>query len=324
VKPVTIKILQATHAYFGIGGDAPWQDHYRFTTDPACSDYDWLVVYDEFDAPETLACPRERTILATWEPVSIKSYSHAYTRQFGHLLTNRPPEAERHPHYHLGRGYFHWFLGRSYAACVETVLPPKTADLSLVCSVKRMRRRTRHLDRFHLVEAIHNAIPESVWYGSGLKPVLNKYEALDDYRYTVAVENHIAPHHWTEKLADALLAECLLFYAGDPAIAEALPADCLVPIPLDDPNEAVRIIRATIAEGGYEKRRGAVLEAKRLILEKYNFWMQVIGVIEASEGQPLSAVDPSRPLRIWPRTQLRWHSLSAAIEDGIGHLKRLI
>ena len=74
------------------GGD------YEFVYDPACADYDWLVVFDEMPVDcEVLRCPRERTVLCTWEPVSIKSYSKAYTRQFGHLLTNRPPEADRHP-----------------------------------------------------------------------------------------------------------------------------------------------------------------------------------------------------------------------------------
>ena len=62
---------------------------HEFVYDPACTDYDWLVVYDELPASrERLRCPRERTILCTWEPVSIKSYSRAYTRQFGHLRTN--------------------------------------------------------------------------------------------------------------------------------------------------------------------------------------------------------------------------------------------
>ena len=53
------------------------------TADPACRDYDWLVVFDDLAEVETLACPRERTILATWEPVSIKNYCRAFTRPFG-------------------------------------------------------------------------------------------------------------------------------------------------------------------------------------------------------------------------------------------------
>ena len=292
-----IKILQKTRAYPSLGTPGERLDGCEFTTDASCRDYDWLVVFDEFDGVEELACPRERTILATWEPVSIKSYSPAYVRQFGHLLTNRPPEAERHPHTHLGRGYFYWFNGRSYAANAATPIPEKTETISIVCSAKKMRH-TRHLDRFNLASAIAREVPGLAWFGAGVKLVSPKYRALDPYRYHVALENHIAPHHWTEKLADALLSECLPFYAGDPAIGEALPPECVVPIPIDDPERAVAIIRGSIAADEYSRRVAAVREAKRLILEKYNFWSQVAAVVKAASVSGMRLPTPRRPLAL--------------------------
>ena len=304
---------------------------YVFTFDPSCDDYDWLVVFDElpFDdrgtyrgGREPLACPPGNTILCTWEPVSIKSYSRAYTRQFRYLLTNRPPEAEKHPGYRLGRGYFPAFHG--HGAKEIFAIPPKTRLVSAVCSAKQMRH-SKHFARFQLVSALARAIPEMDWFGRGVRPIGRKYEALDAYRYHVAVENHIGAHHWTEKFSDAILCECLPFYAGDPAIGEIFPAESFIPIPIDDPAEAIRIVRAAIAAGEYEKRREAVLEAKRLILEKYNFADQIIGVIRGSG-------DSSRPTRrdavsaggcIFSRRALRWHSPSAAIEDLLWHVRRM-
>ena len=39
---------------------------YKFVYDPACEDYDWLVVFDEMPTDcEALRCPKERTILCT-------------------------------------------------------------------------------------------------------------------------------------------------------------------------------------------------------------------------------------------------------------------
>ena len=230
---------------FGAFTKSTCVDCYEFVYDAACAEYDWLVVFDELPvAFERLRCPAENTILCTWEPVSIKGYSKAYTRQFGHLLTNRPPEAERHPHYHLGRGYF--------------------------------------------IPFVHD-VP--------------------------------APHHWSEKFADAILCECLPFYAGDPALTEIFPAESFIPIPIDDPDEAVRIVRAAIANDEYAKRREAILEAKRLIFEKYNFWSQVISVIESAPQSP--RLPPSSRL-VYARKELRWHSLSAALEDGWAHLRRFL
>ena len=293
---------------------------YEFVHDPACDEYDWLVVFDEMPtAAETLRCPPERTILCTWEPVSIKSYSKAYTRQFGHLLTNRPPEAERHPHYRLGRGYFLWFVHD-----IPKVVEPgaKTKALSAVCSAKQMKH-TKHQARFKLVEALAKAVPDMDWFGKGVRPLARKEDALVPYRYHIAIENHIGAHHWTEKFADAILCECLPFYAGDPALTEIFPKGSFIPIPLDDPAEAIRIVKAAIANDEYAKRREAVLEAKRLILTKYNFWHQVVEVIEGAASAP-TVPRGSAPVRIYARKALRRHSPAAALEDAWLHLRRFL
>ena len=297
---------------------------YEFVYDPDCRDYDWLVVYDELPtASAEVRCPRGQTILCTWEPVSIKSYSRAYTRQFGHLLTNRPPEAENHPHCHLGRGYFLWFV---HDVPPTGSVAGKSKSVSVVCSSKQMRH-TRHHDRFKLVQALSREIPGLAWYGKGVKPLDRKEDALVPYKYHVAIENHIAPHHWSEKFADAILCECLPFYAGDPALTEIFPAECFIPIPIDDPAEAVRIVKAAIAAGEYERRREAILEAKRLLLAKYNFWQQVIEVVRESsaESAPPEAegIPPPRSL-IYARKELRKHSPSAMLEDGWEHLRRFV
>ena len=307
---------------FGAHMTSTYLDRYEFVYDAVCRDYDWLVVFDELPVQsDILACPQERTILCTWEPVSIKSYSRVYTRQFGHLLTNRPPEAENHPHYHLGRGYFPWFV-REVPKTGAAVDKPNV--ISAVCSAKQMKH-TKHHARFRLVEALAKVIPGFDWYGKGVKPLERKEKALAPYKYHVAIENHIAPHHWTEKFSDAILCECLPFYAGDPAITEVFPAACFIPIPIDDPAEAVRIVKAAIANNEYAKRREAILEAKRLIFAKYNFWRQVIAVIESSVlSPPPPTSDPQPSTCIYARKELRKRSPSAALEDGWEHLRRFL
>ena len=291
-----------------------------FTFDRSCREYDWLVVFDEMPSSEVLACPREHTILMTWEPTSIKSYSRHYTRQFGHLLTNRPPDAERHPHYHLGRGYFPWFVGKAPALLAREA-PEKEKVLSIACSSKRMRH-TMHAARYRLVEEIAQQVPGADWYGRGVRPFERKFEILEPYRYHVAVENHIAPHHWTEKIADALLCECLPFYAGDPDLGNVLPPESFIPIPIDDPAEAVRIIRTAVANDEFSRRLEAVREAKRLLLTKYNFTHQILEVIREEADAPATPVDPSHPFVIRPRRDLRWHSPGAALEDMWLHCRR--
>ena len=292
---------------------------YAFTHDVSCRSYDWLVVYDDLPQVERLACPREHTILMTSEPTSIKGYSGAYVRQFGHLLTNRPPSAENHPNYHLGRGYYRWLNGRTYAENRDAVIPPKTQLISAVCSSKQMRL-TRHFERFKLISELAKRIPGFEWYGRGVRAFGKKFEVMDVCKYHVAVENHIAPHHWSEKIADAILCECLPFYAGAPDLAEDLPADSFIPIPIDDADEAVRIIRTAMANNEYERRLDVLREAKRLLLTRYNFWAQIIEVIDSCPSPASSSADGTEIL--YDRKNLRRRYPVAALEDGWWHLRQ--
>lgn len=322
-----IKVITKKTAAGGPGFE--YRPGYFFSMDAACDDYDWLVVFDELpDKPtgtigrgfERLACPRENTILATWEPTSIKCYTRAYSRQFAHLLSNRPRSAEQHPGYHFGRGYFWWFNGRTYDECASLSIPGKTSTVSAVCSAKAMKW-TRHAQRVELMRRLAEDLPGMDWFGRGVRPLGKKYEAMDSYKYHVAVENHIAPGYWTEKIADAFLCGCLPFYAGDPDIGEVFPEESFIPIPIDDPSAALEIIRRAIDNGEYEKRKAAVLEARRLVLEKYNFWSQVIEIIDGAEACAPGSLQGGY---IYSRKTMRRKRPSSVFESALFHLKQYL
>ena len=158
--------------------DGKWE----FVYDPACANCDWLVVFDELPSRcERLACPKER-----------------------------------HPHYHLGRGYFPWFVHDvpKPGASVD-----KSKAVSAVCSSKQMRH-TKHHARFRLAGELARAVPGFDWYGKGVKPLERKEDELVPYKYHVAIENHIAPHHWSNRPAARFSPRpptCSLRHASTPA-----------------------------------------------------------------------------------------------------------
>ncbi|MFH1497951.1 MAG: hypothetical protein ABII82_09015, partial [Verrucomicrobiota bacterium] len=123
-----------------------------------------------------------------------------------------------------------------------------------------------------------------------------KAEAVDPFRYHIAVENHLAPHHWTEKLADAFLGFSLPFYFGCPDVAEYFPPESYIPIDIFDPAGAERIIREAIARDEYTKRLPAILEARRLVLEKYGTFQQLAALIEERHA-PAAEPPPGATLR---------------------------
>lgn len=314
------------------GDDSMWEapdiPGYVFTHDPACDDYDWLFVYDEFPfgsggtivkGREQLKCPRERTLLATQEPECIKFYGRAYTHQFGHFLTSRPYEAEKHPNYHFGQGYYIPNIGRPFET-YKNPAPKKTKLIGAVCSSKAMKH-TQHWQRCRLIKHLSSTIPGFDWFGYGVKYLVKKCDAMDEYKYHVAVENIILPGHWTEKIWDALVCECLPFYAGDPEITKVLPKECFIPIPIDNPEEAERIIKDAIANNEYEKRLPAILEAKKILLGKYNTFAQVISIIEGAKNQPIDEAALKKPQYIQSRHRLRRNPL-VALESFVWHVKK--
>ena len=224
-------------------------------------DYDWLVVYDDLPSAtgerftlweETLKCPRAHTLLVTTEPASIKVYGSAFLKQFGWILTSQEPWVVGHP----GAIRCQPGLIRFYEGDHDEILanPPteKTALISTVCSSKQQKHTLHHL-RYEFTQRLKAQLPELEIYGHGVRPIDRKNEALDSYQYHIAIENHIALHHWTEKLADPLIALSLPFYFGAPNAAEYFPKDSFIPIDITRFDQALARIRQAIADNEYEK-----------------------------------------------------------------------
>lgn len=274
------------------GGNPVW-GRCQFLFDINEQDYDWLVVYDELPVlagervgmwRESLPCSRDHTLLVTVEPSSIKCYGRLYTRQFGHVLTSQEPWALAHPHAVYSQPALMWFYGRdgevgSWDRMVQHPPEAKTQDVSTVCSSKQ-QKHTLHYQRYQFVQELKQWLPQMEVYGHGVRPMDDKSEALDAYRYHVAIENHVCQHHWTEKLSDAFLGNTLPFYYGCPNAADYFPEDSFIPIDLSDPAAVAERIKQAIRDGEYEKRLPAIREARRLVLEEYGFFAVVSRMIE--------------------------------------------
>ena len=264
-----------------------------FTFDPDARDYDWLAVYENLPSAgderrsmrvETLACAPENTILFTTEPSGIKVYGRAFTRQFGHVVTSQEPFALRHPGRIWSQAGLRWFYGdgsRRLMTADEIAdhFPEKTKVLGTVCSTKR-QGHTLHRLRYDFTQAMAARMPDLDVFGRGHTPVDDKAEAIDPYKYHLAIENHLAPHHFTEKLADPFLGLSLPFYFGAPNAADYFPADSFIAIDIRKPDEAHRIMREAIDNNEYEKRLPAIREARRRVLEDHNLVTLIADVVE--------------------------------------------
>lgn len=266
----------------------------RFLFDRDEREYDWLVVFDDLSAlpggnkssaTEQLACPPKHTLFITREPASVTTYGTPFLAQFGYVLTGQEDWAIRHPGKILSQPALNWFYGLGKDRMLDydhmAANPPaeKSQTISTVCSAKA-QKHTMHYQRVKFIEQLSAELPELVRFGKGIRAVDDKAEALDPFRYHIAIENHIAPHWWTEKLSDAFLGLTLPFYCGAPNAVNYFPADSFIPIDIRDTAGSLKIIRDTIQNNEYEKRLPAIREARRLVLEKYNTFAALSGLIE--------------------------------------------
>lgn len=270
----------------------------RFEFDQDSRNYDWLVVYDDLSPVgdekfsirrEALACPPGNTVLVTAEPSSIKCYSEDYCAQFGLVMTHHEAWAIRHPNILYTQTGYPWFYGRSdqgvrsFDAIRSQPPREKSRMISTVCSTKQ-DPDTLQQARFEFTARLEQAMPELVRYGKGIRPLADKAEVLDDYRYHVAIENDVAPHYFTEKLTDAFLGLSLPFYFGCPNAAEYFPERSFIPIDIFDFDGSLEIIRQALAEQAFEKRLADIEEARRRVLDEHNLFALLAREIERREG----------------------------------------
>ncbi len=252
----------------------------RFTIDPKATDYDWLVVYDDLPRarkerlPRSIIqtnCPQNRTVLCTYEPSSVKFYGDDYVKQFGMVLTSHAPNLLTHPNRRNFPPVGVWAYGGAQEIQAHPTPPLKTREISLFHTDKK-QRHTLHARRFEFMNAMIIGLGDKIdVYGKNSRPVRHKAEGLDDYCYHIAVENHIGKHHWTEKLSDSFLGYSLPFYVGCTNAADYFPPRSFIPLDLRDHKKALQTIREAIANNEYEKRLPAICEARRRVIEDYNF-----------------------------------------------------
>jgi hypothetical protein len=82
---------------------------------------------------------------------------------------------------------------------------------------------------------------------------------LDDYRYSIAIENEISPYYFTEKIMNCFASMTVPIYIGATNIGEFFNEDGIIRV--DEPTiEAVEKAVAVCNQEDYEKRKDAIID----------------------------------------------------------------
>ncbi len=268
------------------GGSGVWGD-LRVTLDPVETP-DYVVAFNHI--PETLrvtVSPDNVWCFIQEPPEPEYRWMRKGFPHFARIYTQDP--GRRGPRYLHDHGSLPWHVGRSYDELVNESLPHKSRPLAWVTSNLALhpghRRRLAFLER--LRAEMHFDL-----YGRGFTPIPDKWDALAPARYAIAVENRSIPHYWTEKIADAFLAGAMPLYFGATNIDRWFPRESYVWLDIDDPatpRRVAEIVNSDLAE----KNRDALFEARRRVLDEYQFFPRLASLIAAHR-----ATEPARLLTL--------------------------
>ena len=84
-------------------------------------------------------------------------------------------------------------------------------------------------------------------------------DSLDDYRYTIAVENHISGLYFTEKLMNCFASMTVPIYFGATKIGDFFNTDGIIELPIPDFDSVSKALRFC-NETDYRARWAAIID----------------------------------------------------------------
>jgi hypothetical protein len=168
---------------------------------------------------------------------NLRAYDAVYSTKpvnLPHATTALPFQAHM---VNSNHGTFNRPHARTLAALLHAT-PAKPHALSMIVSDK-------HPARFEFAAGLKARLPFLHWYGNGHNPLAEKWDGLAPYRYSIAIENHVAPNVITEKLTDGFATLTHVLYLGAPNAADYFEPHAFTPIPADV-DQAARVIAERI------------------------------------------------------------------------------
>lgn len=159
----------------------------------------------------------------------------------------------------------------------------KPRELSVICSNQTLT--VGHRMRFRFVEKLKEHFQGRLdWFGNGINPIPEKWAGLAPYKYSIAIENHMAHNVITEKLWDPLLTWTMPIYAGAPNAGAYIPEDSFVTIDIRDLNGSIAAIEAALESDLYSAALPALGAARERVLGPLNLYSRLAAVAHRHAG----------------------------------------
>jgi len=276
------------------GWNGEWGD-YKFILNQPVEECDYWVVFEGLREIEHTVCPATNTLFITGEPESVRPYSEVFLKQFNRVLTSQRNILHSNPIF--SQQGFLWWVGTNYIPESNSYSPEykhnydelildytvkKTKLLSVISSNKIFTNG--HSQRLNFVTKLTSHFGEQIdFYGRYINSFSDKWDAIAPYKYHIAIENSCYEDYWTEKIADCFLSLTYPIYCGCPNLDNYFKQESFTAINIENHKEAIGIIEDVINADYHTKNYDFLVEAKKMVLNKYNFFPMLVDMFNKDQ-----------------------------------------
>ncbi|RZJ53060.1 MAG: hypothetical protein EOO44_09755 [Flavobacterium sp.] len=250
----------------------PSIDDFKFEIDNDAQDCDYWIVWGGLPKnldKQSAICNRGNVFFMTDEVHNQKTYLSNYLAQFAKILTVRDDII--HTDIVKIHEYNHWHLHKNIDELLSLVNVKKEKKISVVCS--DLTVLPGHKLRYALVNKLIGHFKDRLdVYGRGFNPILNKWDALAPYKYSIAIENSAVNGYFTEKITECYLAHTMPIYYGAPDIHEYFDLNSYLTIDISDYKKTIEVVERALEEDTYDDKLEIIIEQKIKYLKKYHLF----------------------------------------------------
>jgi GR25 family glycosyltransferase involved in LPS biosynthesis len=224
-----------------------------------------------------------RTILMQMEPWVYDDSKNWGVKTWGEWAE---PDPAKFMHVHSHKKFLNnvqWTLGGDLGK-----LPEKQDRIAFVVSQKLNDvghiLRHNYVSNFpEMIDVFGRANYHSLGNYIGKVPGDDRYNVYSDYKYALSVENNSEYNYASEKIWEPLLCECLVFYWGCPNLEDYIDSRAFVRLPLENLEEASRIIQKAVKEDWWSQRIDVIRQMKKKVMTQLGMFPMLKKIITSQK-----------------------------------------
>ncbi len=262
-------------------------DRFIFIIDDKIDICDYWFVFEGVSFNESVLV-RKNIIFYTTEEKEIRTYDLKKLKYFDYILTSRSDILSSKLKT-ISTHYFNsWFIEKNYDELYASIANYKSKTLSTITS--NMNKTILHNKRREIIQQLGHVLKSDIEiFGRGIREIKDKADGLNDFKFSIAIENSCIPNYFTEKIVDCFLTNTIPIYYGCPNIGDFFDINSMILIEdINDVDLIIKLVKDSISdESLYNSKLPYVIEAKKKYLLNFSPIQVItnkIDILEMDDG----------------------------------------